>query len=146
MSVQQSAFGDLLAEVARAVRDLSDAEFERFVNGELRPSITFKACCTGGKSRKPSPSIPGEELNGIQAKLNTARTREEGYRIVEEAFPLKEGLFAFARFLDLPVQKKDKAGRIREKIVTSTVGRRLNSEAIRGGYSPRQPTLAGGKP
>ena len=64
MSVQQSAFGDLLDEVARAVRDLSDAEFEKFVKGELRPSVTFNACGTGGKRRERSPSIP-EELNGI---------------------------------------------------------------------------------
>ena len=146
MSAQQSAFGDLLADVAKAVRNLSDAEFERFVKGELRPSITFKACSNAGRIHKLSSSIPEEELNSIQTKLNAARTREEGHRIVERAFPSKEGLFAFARFLDLPIQKKDKAERIREKIVISTVGRRLNSEAIRGGYSPKQPTVAGGKP
>ena len=98
MNGQQSAFGDLLDDVAKAVRNMSDAEFERFVKGELRPSITFKACSSGGKSRKLSPSISEEELNDIQTKLNTVRTREEGYRIVEEAFPLKEHLFAFAKF------------------------------------------------
>ena len=146
MNGQQSAIGDLLDDVAKAVRNMSDAEFERFVKGELRPSITFKACSSGSKSRKLSPSISEEELNDIQTKLNTVRTREEGYRIVEEAFPLKEYLFAFAKFLDLPIQKKDRAERIREKIVTSTVGRRLSSEAIRGGYSPKQPTAARGEP
>lgn len=137
MSTQQSAFGDLLDDVAKAVRNMSDAEFEKFIKGELRPSITFKALNSRNKSRKPpfSTAISKEELNSVQAKLNTVRTREEGYRIVEKAFPLKEHLFAFAKLLDLPIQEKDKAERIREKIVTSTVGRRLGSEAIRGGHS-----------
>ena len=125
---------------------LSTLGIDYLLQGELRPFITFKASSRGSKSRNLLPSISEEELNRIQAKLNTARSREEGYRIVEEAFPLKERLFAFAKFLDLSIQKKDKTEKIREKIVTSTVGRRLSSEAIRGGYSPKQPTVAGGKP
>ena len=135
MSTQQSAFGDLLDDIAKAVRSMSDAEFTKFVRGELRPSITFKTYDRGDKGRKLPSSISEEDLNSIQTRLNGAQTREEGHRIVEEAFPLKDRLFAFAKFLDLPVQKKDKTERIREKIVTFTVGRRLSSEAIRGGYS-----------
>ena len=116
---------------------MSDDEFEKFIKGELRPSITFKTLRNENKSRKLPSSIPISEkkLNSIRDKLNTVQTREDGYHIVEEAFPLKEHLFAFAKFLDLPIQEKDKAERIREKIVTSTVGRRLGSEAIRGGHS-----------
>lgn len=137
MSAQQSAFGDLLDDVARAVRNMSDAEFEKFIKGELRPSITFKTLGSGNRSRKlpSSTSVSGKKLDSIRSQLNTVQTREDGYRIVEEAFPLKEQLFAFAKFLDLPIQEKDKVERIREKIVTSTVGRRLGSEAIRGGHS-----------
>ena len=135
MNAQQSAFGNLLADVAKAIRSLSEDEFEKLVKGELRPSISFKERSSGVKSRKLSASISEEELCRIQAKLDAAQTRDEGYRIVQEAFPLKESLFAFAKFLDLPVQKKDKAERIRDKIVTFTVGRRLSSKAIRGGYS-----------
>ena len=121
MNAQQSALGNLLADVAKAVRGLSDDEFEK------RGS--------GGKSRKLSPAVSEEELRNIQMKLDAAQTRDEGYCIVKEAFPLKESLFAFARFLDLPVEKKDKIERMQDKIVAFTVGRRLNSEAIRGGYS-----------
>lgn len=137
MSTQQSAFGDLLDDVAKAVRNMSDAEFDKFIKGELRPSITFKALDSRNKSRKPpfSTAISKEKLDNVRTRLGTVRTREEGYRIVEEAFPLKEHLLAFAQLLDLPIREKDKFERIREKIVTFTVGRRLGSEAIRGGYS-----------
>ncbi len=137
MSAQQSVLGNLLADVAKAVRDMSDDEFEKLVKGELRPSISFKERGSGVKSRKLPPAISEEELRSIQMKLNAARTREEGYSIVQEAFPQKKRLFAFAKSLDLPVQQKDKVERIREKIVSSTVGRRLSSEAIRGGYSAK---------
>ncbi len=135
MSAQQSALGNLLADVAKAVRDMSDDEFEKLVRGELRPAISFKERGSGIKGRTPSLVLSEEQLHSIQKKLDAARTREEGHRIVQEAFPMKEGLFTFAKFLDLPILKKDKAERIRDKIVTSTVGRRLSSEAIRGGYS-----------
>ena len=62
-----------------------------------------------------------------------AQSREDGHRIVLDAFPERERLFAFARFLDLPVRKGDKAEIVREKIVGFTVGRRLSGEA--GGYT-----------
>ena len=55
-----------------------------------------------------------------------------GQRIVEEAFAGKAELFAFARWLDLPVQRNDAAKRIRERVVTHTVGRRLSGQAVRG--------------
>ena len=137
MSVQQSVLGNLLADVAKAVRDMSDDEFEKLVKGQLRLSISFKERGSGVKGRKPSPALSEEELRSIQTKLDAARTREEGYRIVQDAFPLKERLFIFAKFLDLPIQKRDKIERIQEKIVASTVGRRLSSEAIRGGHSAK---------
>ena len=52
---------------------------------------------------------------------------------MEEAFAVKEQLFGFAKWLDLPVQRNDAAKRLREKVVTHTVGRRLSGKAVRGG-------------
>ena len=66
------------------------------------------------------------------ARLAAAGSREEGQRIVEEAFAGKERLFTFAKWLDLPVQRNDAAKRIRDKVVTHTVGRRLSGRAVRG--------------
>lgn len=137
MNAQQSVLSNLLVDVAKAVRDMSNSDFEKLIKGELRPFISFKECGRDIKNRQPTHAISEKELCSVQMKLDVARTREEGYHIVQEAFPLKEQLLTFANFLDLPVQKKDKAERIREKIVTFTIGRRLSSEAIRGGYSAK---------
>ena len=71
-------------------------------------------------------------LEAVHARLTAAGSREEGQRIVEEAFADKERLFAFAKWLDLPVQRNDAAQRIRDKVVTQTVGRRLSGRAVRG--------------
>lgn len=135
MNTQQSVLSNLLGNVAKAIRDMPHSDFEKLVKGQLRPTISFKECSSDAKNRRSSPIISEKELYSIQMKLDAARTREEGYHIMQEAFPLKEQLLTFANFLDLPVQRKDKIERIQEKIVVSTVGRRLSSEAIRGGHS-----------
>ena len=137
MSTRQSVLGDLLTEIAKAVREMSDDEFEKLVNGELRTSISFTREDDSVKSTKLRSAISDENLRSVHTRLSAAQTREEGYHIVQECFSVKEQLIAFARFLDLPVQKRDRVDKIQEKIVTSTVGRRLGGEAIRGGYSAK---------
>ena len=94
----------------------------------------------GGKSRegnrkgdgKPFPILDEQKRNSVLSDLRAAMTRDAGVRIVQGAFPRKDELFAFAKFLDLPVQKGDNSDWICKKIVEFMVGRRLNSEAIRG--------------
>lgn len=91
---------------------------------------------SAGHVKPGKPSIVSEDdFHGIRAKLDMARSRDHGYRIVLDAFPERERLFAFARFLDLPIRKGDKAENVRKKIVMFTVGRRLSGEAVRGGYT-----------
>ena len=137
--VEQEAFGKLLSDVARAVRKLPEDQFRKLVEGEL--TISFEKKHRPMKNRRierEEPSIgiiPEDDLRGVRAKLDMAQSREDGYQIVLDALPERERLFAFARFLDLPVRKGDKAESIREKIVAFTVGRRLSGEAVRGGYT-----------
>ena len=137
--VEQEAFGNLLSDVAKAVRKLPEDQFRELIEGEL--TISFEKKHRPMKNRrlereKPSIGIvPEDDLRSIRARLDMAQSRDDGYRIVLDALPERERLFAFARFLDLPVRKGDRAENIREKIVASTVGRRLSSEAVRGGYT-----------
>lgn len=83
------------------------------------------------------PPCPTVSDIAILSKLRSATTRDDGARILHDAFPDKGGLVEFAKHLDLPVQKKDKTDRIRDKVLEFTVGRRLDSEAIRGGYTAK---------
>ena len=140
-NVEKLAFGNLLSDIARAVQKMPDDQYRKFVKGELRPTISFEEKNRPMKTRPVRPReastsvVPEHDLHDVRAKLDMVQDREEGHRIVLDAFPERERLFAFARFLDLPVRKGDKAESIREKIVAFTVGRRLSGEAIRGGYT-----------
>lgn len=41
-SVEKRAFGNMLSDIARAVREMPDDQYGKFVNGELRPTISFE--------------------------------------------------------------------------------------------------------
>ena len=92
-SVEKRAFGNLLSDIARAVRKMPDDQYGKFVSGELRPTISFEEKSRpmrtrSVKSRRPPTGIVSEQdLHGIRAKLDMAQSREDGYRIVLDAFP-----------------------------------------------------------
>lgn len=125
----------MLEQLNRAMRELSDADFERLMKGELRAGISFSPMGRRASDRSKRRTPASEEtFRDVHSRLSSVNSRQEGQVIVGEAFGHKEDLFAFAKFLDLPVQRKDKVERIRDKIVTYTVGRRLSGEAVRGSF------------
>lgn len=137
MDARRAFVTQVLEQFIKALRDLSDEDFDRLMTGDLEASIAFVRPASRGKSRRravaPAMAVESDAaLEAVHARLTAAGSREEGQRIVEEAFADKERLFAFAKWLDLPVQRNDAAQRIRDKVVTQTVGRRLSGRAVRG--------------
>ena len=133
MDARRAFVTQVLQQVVEAVRELSDADFERLMRGELEASVSFVRPAARRRARRQAAApVADEEFEAVRARLNAAGSREEGQRIVEEAFAGKAELFAFARWLDLPVQRNDAAKRIRDKVVTHAVGRRLSGRAVRG--------------
>lgn len=137
MDARRAFVTQVLDQLIKALRDLSDEDFDRLMTGDLEASITFVRPASRAKGRRraaaPAMAVASDEaLEVVHARLAAAGSREEGQRIVEEAFADKERLFAFAKWLDLPVQRNDAAQRIRDKVVTQTVGRRLSGRAVRG--------------
>ena len=138
MDARRAFVTQLLEQLIQALRDLSDDDFDKLITGDLEASISFVRPASRAKNRRrpaaaAAAPVADEALEAVHARLTAAESREEGQRIVEEAFADKERLFAFARWLDLPVQRNDAARRIRDKVVTQTVGRRLSGRAVRGG-------------
>ncbi|MDE0208197.1 MAG: hypothetical protein OXP66_19450 [Candidatus Tectomicrobia bacterium] len=124
----------VLEQVIKALRELSDADIDGLMRGELEASVSFVRPAAGNRERRQAGApVADAAFREVQARLSAAASREEGQRIVEESFAGKEQLFGFAKWLDLPVQRSDAAKRIREKVVTHTVGRRLSGRAVRGG-------------
>ena len=138
MDARRAFVTQVLDQLIQALRDLSDEDFDKLMAGDLETSISFLRPASRAKSHRraaaPAMAVPSDAaLAAVHARLTAAGSREEGQRIVEEAFADKERLFAFAKWLDLPVQRNDAARRIRDKVVTQTVGRRLSGRAVRGG-------------
>ena len=133
MDARRAFVIQILNQLIQALRELSDEDFDRLMTGDLEASIAFVEPAPRHRNRRP-PAAPADDaaLEAVHAQLTAAGSREEGLRIVEEAFAGKERLFAFAKWLDLPVQRNDAAQRIRDKVVTQTVGRRLSGRAVRG--------------
>ena len=131
MDVWKELATEVLRQLGKGLEELSVDDYERLVNGRLRVSVSFVKAPRRQKPPAPPPAAE-EAFADVQARLAAAGSREEGRGIVEEAFAAKERLFAFARYLDLPVQRSDAARRIRDKVVTHTVGRRLGGRAVRG--------------
>jgi len=134
MDARRAFVTRVLEQLVTAVRELSDADFERLMRGELEASVSFVRTSAARKRvrRQAAAPVGDEGFGEVKARLAAACSREEGQRIVEYAFAGKEQLFAFAKWLDLPVQRNDAATRIRDKVVTCTVGRRLSGRAVRG--------------
>ena len=135
MDVRRVFAIQVLEQLARALQDMSDESFDELMKGELQASVSFvRSAPRRSDRRKRVAPISDETLRFVHARLTSASSREEGQRIVKEAFEHKEDLFVFAKYLDLPVQRKDAADRIRDKVVTHTVGRRLSGKAVRGDF------------
>ena len=137
MDARRAFVTQVLDQLIQALRDLSDEDVDRLMTGDLEASIAFVEPAPRHRNRPPAaaPAMAVESdaaLEAVHARLTAAGSREEGLRIVEEAFANKQRLFAFAKWLDLPVQRSDAAKRIRDKVVTQTVGRRLSGRAVRG--------------
>lgn len=138
----QVELSDMLIGLAKVVRGMPDDQFARLVKDGAatlsRPPKTKNGSRAKQSSNtavaKVSPVVENM-WEGLLARLRVATSRDEGHRIIEGAFAKKDELLAFAKHLDLPVQKRDNTDHIRRKVVDFMVGRRLASEAIRGGYS-----------
>ena len=133
MDARRAVVTQMLEQLVKAVRDLSEEDFDKLMQGELEASVSFVRPAVRKRQRRQT-GAPAEDaaFGEVQARLTAASSREEGQRIVEYAFAGKAQLFAFAKWLDLPVQRGDAATRIRDKVVTHTVGRRLSGQAVRG--------------
>lgn len=75
-----------------------------------------------------------EELDysHLSERLLALDSRDAAVAFLTEHAPSKAALSSLARHLEVPVSKQDKVEAIRDKLVESTVGARLRSEAIRG--------------
>lgn len=128
-----------MQELARFFRSLAD-RVERMTPEES--ASVFRELTVSLRDKKGQRQQSGDadiqsrlaDTNAavIVNQLNGANDREDAYVIIDKGEFTKTELTKIARILKVNVVKTDDMARIREKIVESTVGARLNSAAIRG--------------
>ena len=136
MSQVQKVLTPLLSEFTRAIGQLSDEQLRRLLTGEARLSVSVRRNTEREKRRRAVVTVEfREDFPELHDKFRMAKSVEECAVMVEYLLPNKEEMFAFAKFLHLPVQRKTGQKRIRDQIVDATAGSRIRSEIIRGGHS-----------
>ena len=136
MAQTQKIHSRLLSEFARAVEHLTDEQLQKLLTGRARLSVSVRENKERTERKRVIEMVEfREDFSDIKRKLREAKSREECAVMVEYAFPEKAEMFAFARYLHLPVQRKTGQRRIRDQIVDATAGARIRSEIIRGGHS-----------
>ena len=83
-------------------------------------------------SKKAILSFDEFTLNSIIDKLNQLKTREEGLTFLISKCSSKNDFETIAKKMDIPFQKKDTIDKLKDKIIESSIGYKIRSQAIQG--------------
>jgi hypothetical protein len=126
----------LLRVIAEFLDTLTPSEMNALANGRAFLSIE-------GRKRKktvraPRKSLPPKphELDAAIERLSALDSREAGREFLLNHYSTRTDLELLARRADLPVQKRDNIDALRSRIIESTIGYRLRSQAIQGTRDP----------
>ena len=125
---------DLLKDVLmRAAERITDEQLQQLLSGEARLSVTVRVKKSSRDAETPPMSMAEyrEDFDDVRNRLASVKTRDECAVLTEYILPEKEDLFAFAKFLRIPVQWGESRRRLREKIVEMTAGARIDADIIR---------------
>lgn len=127
MTKKPSPLSALLKHLAKAAERLTDDEIADVVAGRRRLVLSTEEAAP---SRPAGAADEQPDFDTLIASLKTAETRDTAHRLIEDAALTRSQLTQLAKALDLPVQRSDDVARLREKIVETTIGFRLTSNAI----------------
>lgn len=119
----------LLRQFSDLVENISDEDIQALVAGRKRIALVPVASrIAAGKGPRIAP-----DMSVLAADLRSAKTREDGEKLLAARGLTKGQLEALARAFDLHVSKEDTTERLRQKIIQASIGALLASQAVRGG-------------
>ena len=127
MSKNPNPLPILLRSLAKAAERLTDKEIEAVIAGRMRLIVTTEPAVS---SRTAGADEGQVNFDSLIASLRAAATRDAAQRLIDDASLTRNHLAQLAKALDLPIQRSDDVARLREKIVETTIGFRLTSNAI----------------
>jgi hypothetical protein len=119
----------VLNKLAHMLRGLTPEELRALLDGNAKFVLTSGT--SGGSRARSNITKPQPDLSAVRDTLNAMSTREEGHSYLESLNLNQETLRRLSREFDLPTPRSDTVERLRERIVESSIGYRLRSQAIR---------------
>lgn len=113
----------LLKQFTRFVERLTAVDISNLSNGKKRLSIEL----VDGK-KSTNEKISSINLQEIADSITKINSREDAEELVKDF--KKADLLRLAKILDIPVQGNEDIVRLKEKVIESTVGFKLRSQAI----------------
>jgi len=120
----------MLRRCADFLAALPTNDVDAFLEGdlELRLSVVAKKV----RTKKKNSQLNAEQLSDIAKRLRSMDSRASGEQLLHEVAPTRVALEALARHLDVSVRREDRQEDLGRRIIDSTIGFRLSSEAILG--------------
>lgn len=121
--------------IATFIEGLTDDEIEALLSRRRVLQLSDTGTPRSKQRRKSKSVDPALVADALQQ----ARSREEATAVLEGEGISKFVLEKLARQFDLPVLRSDSVERLRQRLVESAIGFRINSEAIRGARESESP-------
>jgi hypothetical protein len=122
----------LLRSLAQCIESSSAEEIDDLLAGQRRLEIESAG---PGRTQMQKPKnlvSSARDWTAIADQLKGLPSREEGQSLIQGLSLKRKELESLARAMNLPVSKDDSIERLRQKIIESSIGSRLASQAIRG--------------
>lgn len=120
-----------LEEIIRVLEATNDSQFEALVSGKAKLELNIVQVDKENAGNKNNV-LPTDFEKKASETLHGFSSRDEGGRYLEALCTTKQDFIRIARYLDLPVQKKETIKQIKDKIIESTIGFRVRSAAVQG--------------
>ncbi len=110
--------------VFKTISKLSDEEIEELINKEAKLVYTQKS-----KSNNKNINSDSKILN-ICDKLNSIKSKEEAYKLLNDKSIKKDMLIDIAKHMDIHVLKSYNKAKIIDRLIESTVGLSIDRDSI----------------
>lgn len=130
MNSHKLQFPNALRRLVDAVERLSEDDLSKL--GDESYSIEIRLTRKRNKEDAITP-IQEADLENVIEKLTNFPSREDAQQFLDANFSTRKSVELIARKLDIPISRQDKVETLRDKVIETTVGARVRSQAIQGG-------------
>lgn len=133
---QRKTISGLLRALADCIDGASSEQIRALESGKAKLYIGEAISnAKAGDSKSKSNRLSEQDVADVESivqKLHSLGSREEGIVYLQGLTLTRKELERLARRLNAPVVRQDNMERLRDKVIETSIGYKLNSKAIRG--------------